>query len=331
MFYNFNDHTTDMDPGALACMNNFLGKYDCAASYHMTSKDKKKVLSANTEGCRFCGKKKPEVTFKKDAHAIPHTTGNRWLFSDFECDECNAHFGRLLENEFGNFMHLNHTMSAVKGKTGRNKFVQKKEGISIINDGAHLDWKGVPDENINYDQDAGVLTVTQKMPGYVPVAVYKTLIKIALTIMPEEELANFSDTSEWINEHSHTETRFPFERLWMVHGTFDSSTRWDQLSVVLSKRKNPGSTELPYMLFNLNYANFDFQLPVPLCSKDITTEFEPSMITYLPHLYDLKYGLGKINLVGHNLRGRETVRGQEMTFIMKDLDGTGTVTRARED
>ena len=49
--------------------------------------------------CRFCGKKESEVTFNKIAHATPECTGNRYLASYYECDECNKKFGRQLESE----------------------------------------------------------------------------------------------------------------------------------------------------------------------------------------------------------------------------------------
>jgi len=325
MFYNFNDHTTDMNREALAALNIFAARYDAIAHYHLRSESPEIILGEGLYMCRFCGRGAGETTFKKIAHAIPHATGNRWLFSHYECDECNTHFGRILENQFGNFMHLHHTLSHIKGKKGASKFIQANEGISIVNDGKLIDWQGVPQEDINYDQAGGLLTVKQRMPGFIPVAVYKTLVKIALTIMPEPELQHFRETITWLNEKSHEETSFKFESLWMIFGSFENNISWDQLSVVLSKRKLEDNLNLPYMLFNLSYANFDFQLPVPLCSLDKPKTFNYQSITYLPHLCDLKYGLGKLKLNAMTLHGRETVRGETMTIIVKDLDGTGTV------
>ena len=43
--------------------------------------------------CRFYGKKYPFVTFRNDAHIFPEFLANKYLVSDFECDDCNAKFG----------------------------------------------------------------------------------------------------------------------------------------------------------------------------------------------------------------------------------------------
>lgn len=50
--------------------------------------------------CRFCGKKEPDVSFSKIAHALPESIGNHVLATYYECDVCNDFFGRNLENEY---------------------------------------------------------------------------------------------------------------------------------------------------------------------------------------------------------------------------------------
>lgn len=324
MYYNFKDRTTDMDSEALKYLAIFCSKYDSVSSYHLNSGSKYTVIGKDSFFCRFCGRSKGDVTFKQKAHAFPHIAGNRWLFSHHECDICNAHFGKMLENEFGNFMLLNHIIKGVKGKGGSSKYVLEKEGLSIVNKDNRIEWQGIANENIKYDQDAGIISVDQKMPGYIPVAVYKTLVKIALTIMPGNELIHFKDTIEWINERSHDSTRFPFVRLWMLYRIIESNTVWDQTSLVLSKRKLIDG-RAPYMLFYFSYANIDFQLPLPLCTLDNNTSFDYSEITYLPHLHDLDKGVKDLKMNAISMHGRQTVRGQKMTFTIKDLDGTGTV------
>lgn len=43
--------------------------------------------------CRFCKHTEPLVSFNMIAHAIPESCGNKTLFSHYECDACNTHFG----------------------------------------------------------------------------------------------------------------------------------------------------------------------------------------------------------------------------------------------
>lgn len=150
---------------------------------------------------------------------------------------------------------------------------------------------------------------------------------MAMTVMPESELGYFKDTLEWLGEDAHIQSRFILPNLWMLYGTFESTDRWDQLSIVVVKKKCDTDPALPYMLVNLNYGNFDFQLPIPLCSQDDGSMFDHSAITYLPHLTDFKHGFGKMQLLAFNMYCQEPIVGKEMTFILTDLDGSGTITK----
>ena len=52
-----------------------------------------------TRICKFCHRGRPDVRFRSDAHIIPAALGNRSLFSQEECDNCNNKIGSRLENE----------------------------------------------------------------------------------------------------------------------------------------------------------------------------------------------------------------------------------------
>ena len=40
--------------------------------------------------CRFCGQGEPGTSFRHKAHAIPELLGNKSIFTNFECDNCNG-------------------------------------------------------------------------------------------------------------------------------------------------------------------------------------------------------------------------------------------------
>ena len=46
--------------------------------------------------CRFCGRSRPEVSFRHGAHARPESLGNKSLFTIYECDSGNQFFGGLI-------------------------------------------------------------------------------------------------------------------------------------------------------------------------------------------------------------------------------------------
>src|SRR5688500_17375532 len=57
----------------------------------------------NERICRFCGKSSSDTVFKDFAHLIPESLGNKLVFSDFECDNCNHLFGTY-DNHLANFI-----------------------------------------------------------------------------------------------------------------------------------------------------------------------------------------------------------------------------------
>jgi hypothetical protein len=81
--------------------------------------------------CRFCGKTRPEVSFRKEAHALPECIGNKSLFTYYEWDTCNQAFGHGCENDFGNWSLPMRTMSRICGK----------RGIPTIKQGPHDTWR----------------------------------------------------------------------------------------------------------------------------------------------------------------------------------------------
>jgi len=65
--------------------------------------------------CRFCQKTWPAVSFNTDAHIIPESLGNRYLVSEYECDECNAKFGKM-DDQLTKFLGVNRSLNGTRGK-----------------------------------------------------------------------------------------------------------------------------------------------------------------------------------------------------------------------
>ena len=79
--------------------------------------------------CRFCGKTKPYVSFRKNAHAISELLGNKNIILRDECDKCNQFFGDKYELDLSNFLDPMRTFIGLKGKDGIPKF--KKGNFKI--------------------------------------------------------------------------------------------------------------------------------------------------------------------------------------------------------
>ena len=318
MYYNFKDNSTDMNIQALNALNELMKIYYPTESYHINDSSRRRILGKGVFKCRFCGKSKPEVKFGK-AHAIPHCIGNNVLFTHRECDRCNLKFGQRLENEFANFMNLDHTVSGVRGKKGYPKF--SVESIIETTDSL-VEWENVPDENLEYNQATGTLKIKQKMQTFIPLAVFKCLIRIAITIMPEEDIIDFFDTIRWLNNETHQSEDFTPKHLWLIHGKSCSINRFSELSAILLKKNTNSPANMPHMMLRLTYSNFLFQVPIPFCKKDDSSL--KLNIPYIPSLLDLEHGFGHMDLKLLDMHSSEPIKGMIMNFTIEDLDGNST-------
>src|SRR5437868_6921115 len=64
--------------------------------------------------CRFCGVTGPKC-FKKVAHTLPEFLGNKGIFSNDECDACNALFS-IYEGALAEMLKPFLTLGGIKGK-----------------------------------------------------------------------------------------------------------------------------------------------------------------------------------------------------------------------
>lgn len=255
--------------------------------YHLDKEDKIVLGNENNRICRFCSKGETETTFSTVAHAIPEFVGNKKLIANYECDNCNQKFSRLLESHMGNYMNLWHTLSQVRGKRSVPSF-------KTINDKSRIDIK----DKINIEEHDGdsivsinekeqTITITAKRRSYVPIAVYKTLTKMALTIMPEGELADYKATLEWINEEQHQESPQDLKNLVVLMSIADGVKPFPFVSCMLFKRKENHRDNVPNMMFMLAYGNFVFQIYIPMCAQDAQLAGTQINYTFLPTFLDL--------------------------------------------
>lgn len=143
--------------------------------------------------CRFCGSSMPKVKFPDEAHLISELIGNKDLFSDFECKNCNHEFGKY-ENDLANFLGIARTILGVNAKGGIPNFKSKGKhliarsksfvGNNIIIIAREDIEKGI----IKHDLQAGTITISYIKNPFSPLKVYKTLLKWALSVLSEEDV-----------------------------------------------------------------------------------------------------------------------------------------------
>lgn len=245
----------------------------------------KKIGQSQNRVCRFCGKNETEVTFKNDAHIFPEAIGNKALASNYECDECNEFFGKTIENDYVKYFSLYHSIMQISGKGGiphcgfkiscpmKTDACYKHcveisfyEGKSAIRK-----CKEVSDEYVKLGNNN--ITLSKPIGSCCPIAVYKTIAKMAIAVMPAEDLPLFTNTIKWLLAPNHTNINTGKKllvRYRMIPGF--NVTKYPHF--ILYRRKNT-DWKKPYMLFNLTYGCFSLLIEVPRNNDDSSnTEFE---------------------------------------------------------
>lgn len=223
----------------------------------------------NFKKCIFCGKDENTVKFKKVAHAISEGVGNKRLISYNECDECNKRFGDKFEDDFCKYIQPFRITSQIFGKKSYIRHKDEKSGHRIeiqkskpIIPEFNMDLKMlIQDEKnkecVNIDKESGQITVNIKRQKYIPFNVYKALMKMAISIMPKEEIANFAYSVAvlMVDEDDRIPTIGFLEFISGINP-------FKGISVRLFKRKENTEEVFPYMIFILSFGNFSLQIPI---------------------------------------------------------------------
>jgi len=294
-------------------------------TYHLNEEGKIYLGKKDNKKCRFCGRTEAETTFSNVAHAIPEFTGNKKLISYYECDECNGNFSRLLESHMANYMNLWHTFSQVKGKKGIPSFKtihEKKSRVDIGETNVNVE-EHEGDSIATIDDVKKTITFKAKRASYVPIAIYKCLVKMALTIIPETELDHFNTTLNWINEANHSTSAFDLKALFALMSIAPGAKPYPFTSCILFKRKDNPTENVPYMLFLLAYGNFSFQIYLPMCSEDKKYQGSTFEMVYIPTPIDMLQGTSILMRKKLDLNGKLSVKEEEETVVMQYESKTG--------
>ena len=145
--------------------------------------------------CRFCHRTGAKgATFTSDAHAISRGLGNIHLKLAEECDECNGFFGKDLEPHLLSFLAIQRVTLGITGRSGLPKTAVR--GGQMAHDGERIVIAVQADEVCAKD---GVLTLeVLDEVSPVPERCYRTLVKFALSVIPEAELSHLSATVDWV-------------------------------------------------------------------------------------------------------------------------------------
>jgi len=186
--------------------DHFFSIYNCEKSF-ISPDEKMKNLKLKSERiCRFCKKKAPLVTFKNDANIFPMALGNKYLVSDFECDECNKKFGKY-EDSLIKYLGLERTISKTPGRknipgfSSKNFKASKKTLLGIAN--VIKIESDKPADVFRYDPENNIKTIHYTKPPYIPMNVYKSLLKMALCLIDNNDVEKYADAFKFLTSENH--------------------------------------------------------------------------------------------------------------------------------
>lgn len=150
--------------------------------------------------CRFCGRTAPAVTFRKDAHALPATLGNRYLLSREECDECNE-AGSVLEDDLAKRMTVARVMSRIAGRSGgvkhrfgdRPSFIESdpKNNLLIVD-------RTEGDDSLHVRRTRQGLRYIIKVPKHRPLNAIRAVARIGFMLAHHADLPHWDHVRRWI-------------------------------------------------------------------------------------------------------------------------------------
>lgn len=271
-------------------------------SLHLLSDTSETNLGTNEPRvCRFCGERSPKVTFKKEAHAIPAFLGNRSVFSLYECDDCNNAFGMFLEDHFAKMLSGVRTAMRIKGRKSVPSYKTKRKlsRIDVVGDRIEI-RESVTDPVAKLDQENQSASLSLETQSFIPLAVYKCLAKIALSLMPECELPHFTYSMTWVRELDHARGAENFANACayraVTPGPFPERYGWVELF-----RRRHDAIRIPYMVLVVVFMNLTFQIYVPLCVKDEHLLGQQLTIPRFPAGFNCGYQFGETIFKNMNL------------------------------
>ncbi len=184
--------------------------------YSLVGSSRQLMVDKNvTKVCRFCTKKEPAVSFKMEAHALPELLGGNDWISDEECDTCNNFFSGF-ESHLSKFFLPYLSLVQVKGKKKIPEFQSRTENNNeITRTSLKSDASGKfqlivgQNDDLVIDHKKKQVSMRFRLPPHKPFYVYKSLVKIGLSILQPELVGKYRTVFEWLMGNDVKTAYFP--------------------------------------------------------------------------------------------------------------------------
>ena len=298
--------------------------YECIKNIELPLDASDKIYLGSREHrcCRYCGETAKRA-FRKTAHTIPEALGNKSLISLDECDACNTKFGEL-DDHFAKFLGLYRTVHQIHGKERVPVYRApgRRPTLRRVGPNQFAGEANVEDNFIEIDERNRRGKIKGYKQPYSKRSVFKCLTKMALAILPENELENFKATLAWIRQDK-PGSENPPRRFYCYRSSMGMMR--NGIDLVLLRRRDP-EARLPYVSFSLCFSTLTFQIFLPFCKKDLHLVGEPVHIQYFPSSAE---GRTTVNYGLLDLSSPEMVR-DEVDYVEFEIGEPGVIVERQD-
>lgn len=237
--------------------------YD-AKTFEFLGKHPQYIFNPSQERiCRFCGKKSPEASFRKTAHAISRFLGNNvWILKN-ECDTCNEQVFSPMEDDLAKYLQLSLNLGGIRGRNGIPTVKDEATGFRIEHVLNGKIQVTCCQSIIDVDEEKKRVTIAPNIniQKYTPINVVKAFIKSICSVLDEEEIQKCRKTIQWLMHDTIKLVQYP-----VLHTFIPGPRPFGSGRLTVLTRKT--SLPIPYIWGIFEFGNFRYQVMLPFCDED---------------------------------------------------------------
>jgi len=244
-------------------VNNFLYEFKVADVCVPPIQNEKQFPRTQKKNrhCIFCNKSYGETNFNSNPHIISKLLSLNHGYSNLECDDCNSYFGNL-ENDLTDFLGLERTLFML-GERKVKTFQTSQDAIiakSIDrNNQSGIEITSNTKLEVIASEDKNDFILTYDTRPYIPVNVYRILLKIALSRMPSDYIKHNRPLLEFVRYNKHNDYYKQFAKY-----VFKCSLPVELRRPYLMIFSNQGKDDtLPEFIFSLYFKKTCLQVIMP--------------------------------------------------------------------
>jgi hypothetical protein len=273
--------------------------------------------------CRFCNLKYGEVYFKGEAHVISKLLGNKFLVSDFECDNCNAIFSTY-ESHLSHFIgpirafqKLNGLDEKYKFKSPDKKTVTENFNLYGLENSFAVSREDIEDQTFEFNRETGETIIKFIKHSYSPLLVYKSILKMALSCLEKKDTQAYDLAFRYILSNTLDDKIKGIAKI-LIYSTPPGTGYKNPFAALYKKKDEIAKTSTH--IFVLYFMNQIYQIVIPLNIKDLKFYTNEIMdILYCPPLFTDVITANTIQIKEQylDMSSMEIVKSEEEIFILK--------------